>query len=253
MCCFSQQVDRVSNTSIFARGLPAGRQLLVYEMTVASRLEVSMVLPLPVPPAPAEDAVRFIDLESYPTFFTDLRSGFPVPLARGGPQSLSFAPAAVPKLVVHDVGAFEASFVPRAEDFDRLDPRFRLPAQTWDALPNYRDWGFAVFKLKGLSATPKPIHPMAFDFPRRDPAHLFFPTVHIHDGAVHATAPFDHPLYFQSPRPPADWETSYAEAKLFASERAFTLGILEPRERCSRRILVGHLPNRDTYVADTAA
>ena len=71
--------------------------------------------------------------------------------------------------------------------------------------------------------------------------------------AVHATAPFDHPLYFQSPRPPADWETSYAEAKLFASERAFTLGILEPRERCSRRILVGHLPNRDTYVADTAA
>src|SRR5262249_58819336 len=67
-------------------------------------------------------------------------------------------------------------------------------ARAWDALPAYKDHGFAVFKLKKGAKT---IHPMAFEFPRRDPKRLFFPTVHIHDGAVHPTAKFDHSLYLQ--------------------------------------------------------
>jgi hypothetical protein len=246
MCCFSQRIERVSSTSILARALGSGRQLLAYEMTVASRVEVAMVLPLPVPPSPADDAVRFIALDGYPRLFADLRSGF-VEVSRGfAPQGIP-APAARPRLVVHDVGAFEASFVPRVADFDRLDPRFRLPAQTWHALPAYRDWGFAVFKLKGLSSTPTPMHPMALDFPSRDPSHLFFPTVHIHDGAVHPTATFDHALYCQAPQPPPGWVVSSAETKAFMNDEAFRLGLLDERSRCYRRELRGTLPNADTF------
>jgi hypothetical protein len=248
MCCFSQRIERVSGTSIFARGLPEGRQVLVYEMTVASRVEVAMVLPLPVPPSPAEDAVRFVDLSRYPRFFADVRAGFPdVSRSFGGPLFGGMPQQAAPKLVVHDVGAFEASFVPRVVDFDRLDVRFRLPPQTWEALPAYRDWGFAVFKLKGLSADPKPIHPMALEFPRRDVSRLFFPTVHVHDGVAHAKATFDHALYCQAIDPAPGWDPSFTEARFFLSEPAFALGLVEPRERCFRRKLQGTLPNEDTY------
>src|SRR5207248_7445223 len=95
-------------------------------------------------------------------------------------------------LNVVDVGSFEASFVPTIPDFERLDERFRLPTGTWDQLPQYKQYGFTVFKLKPGA---KVIHPMAFEFPRAAPARLFFPTVHIHDGKVHDTATFDHALY----------------------------------------------------------
>lgn len=85
--------------------------------------------------------------------------------------------------------------MPTVADFDRLDDRFRLPSDTWQkALPQYRDWGFAVFKLKPGHGQ---AHPMAFDFPRRLKHQLFFPTVHIHDGEVHENATFDHVLYLQ--------------------------------------------------------
>jgi hypothetical protein len=245
MCCFSQPVQAVSQTSIFARAMPLGRQLLVYEMTVASRVEVAMVLPLPVPPSPSEDAVRFINLEGYPQFFEDMRAGFPEPRTRS--LAVPVAGPALQRLVVHDVGAFEASFVPRVADFERLDPRFRLPAQTWHELPAYLDWGFAVFKLKGLSSNPKPIHPMALDFPRRDPARLFYPTVHIHDGAVHPTARFDHALYCQSSDALPGWQPSNAVASAFMP-KAVALGLAEPSVRCQQRKLHGKLPNADTYL-----
>src|SRR5262249_40497355 len=162
-----------------------GRQFLVYSMTYAAAADLAMVLPLPVPPNPAEDAVRFINLERYPAFFEDLRHGFPVIETKGlwlGPRPA--ASSSAPKLRVHEVGSFEASFVPRIVDFDRLDERFRIPRDVWDRLPAYHDDGFAVFKLKGSRsgrpagllrrlfggappagpATPRQVHPMALAF-----------------------------------------------------------------------------------------
>ena len=76
MCCFSQPVEVVSDTNIFARGA-SGRQSLVYSMSYAAAADLAMVLPLPVPPGPPEDAVRFINLGRYPGFFDDMRRGFP--------------------------------------------------------------------------------------------------------------------------------------------------------------------------------
>src|SRR5262245_2257898 len=126
MCCFSRPVDSVTNTNIFARGAAAGRQFLAYEMTLAAKEDLAMILPLPVPPGCAEDAVRFIDLEGYPGFFADLKSGFPEPASRSAPGVAAGGKGKA--LAVVEVGSFEASFVPAAKDFARLDERFRLPA-----------------------------------------------------------------------------------------------------------------------------
>src|SRR5262249_51979047 len=151
MCCFSQPVELVADTNIFARS-DNGRQFLVYSMSYAARSELAMVLPLPVPPGPSEDAVRFINLQRYPTFFDDLRRGFPPRMLYPrclGARAISLD---APKLRVHDVGDFEASFVPRIADFDRLDERFRIPPDVWARLPAYHDFGFAVFKLKASAS-----------------------------------------------------------------------------------------------------
>lgn len=220
MCCFSGPVRSVSGTRIFARPLEEGHQLLVYAMNLAIDEDVAMVLPVPVPAGSSDDAVRFVDMSSAPMFFDSIDALFPQMFqgSFGAPQSAPLARAPAP-LVVHDVGDFEASFVPTQRDFDRLDRRFRLAPEVWAALPRYADWGFCVFKLRSsrssgassglldgvkrfLGAAPPPVetmkrHPMAFEFPRRDRATLFFPAVHVHDGEVHREADFDHTFYGQ--------------------------------------------------------
>jgi hypothetical protein len=260
MCVFSQPVVRVSHTQIFARAVDEGRrQLLVYAMRLEANADLAMVLPVPVPaPVPdgdvtAEDAVRFVDLSGCPTFFDQLAACFPIPRAprrARGELVLQSAPRSL--LEVHDVGDFEASFVPTSADFTRLDPRFRLSPEVLASLPNYADWGFCVFQLRvtqppaqediALRVPPSPgvvervrrmfggaptkpaaspagtgernYHPMAFSFPRRDRDRLFFPTVHVHDGRVMAEAAFDHALYCQTAdgREPVDEGGSWSRA-----------------------------------------
>ena len=145
MCCFSRKVESVTNTNIFARDSKSPMQFLVYSMNFSAAEDLAMILPIPVPKGTAEKGVRFINLEKYPDFFAAMDRGFPKP------GFVAAAPAGgVGKkpLEVVDVGAFEASFVPTVNDFGRLDERFRLPAGTWDKLPQYKAYGFAVFKLK---------------------------------------------------------------------------------------------------------
>src|SRR5689334_19971135 len=85
MCCFSGKVE-VSGTNIFARASKDGRQFLVYSMQFASADDVAMILPIPTPKDSAEDAVKFINLEKYESFFDDLLKGFPPPRGKGGPK-----------------------------------------------------------------------------------------------------------------------------------------------------------------------
>jgi hypothetical protein len=253
MCCFSRPVISVSATNIFARPAEDGRQFLVYSMVLKAKEDLAMILPLSVKLGSSEDAVSFIDLSGYPEFFVDLRRGFPTVLNealvwnKGGE-----VPAVARKLEVVRVGSFEASFVPTPKDFSRLDERFRIPDRAWKQLPQYHDFGFAVFKLKSGNAK---VHPMAFSFPRRDLQSLFFPTVHIHDGKVHPKADFDHALYCQ---PSANaqpeihgWEESYANAGRFMQvDKA--KGLILADQHCYRKELRGRLPNRDTLVGMAA-
>ena len=245
MCCFTGTVELVSNTKIFAR-VEGGEQFLVYEMEFSAAEDLAMVLPIPVAVGSAEDAVRFINFEDYPDFFTHLSLLFPPPALAGGlgddvamPVFADEAP-----LEVHSVGAFDASFVPTIADFSRLDDRFRLPEQVWDDLSGYEDFGFAVFKLTG--GRDQRVHPMAFSFPTRDSRSLFFPTVHVHDGTVRSRASFDHVLYCQTQLALPDWEESKPAGEIVDTEKA--QGVVVGHRRCYRLSLWGEMENRDTYV-----
>src|SRR6266850_1928010 len=83
MCCFSQPVMSVSATNIFARPAADDRQFIVYSMSIESKNELAMILPLPVKTPAGEEELRFINLKEYPNFFWDLLAGFPVKPSRG--------------------------------------------------------------------------------------------------------------------------------------------------------------------------
>jgi hypothetical protein len=259
MCIFSGSVDEVSSTRIFARKSDSGRQLLVYSMAFAAAADVAMVLPLPVPSGSAEKTVRFIDLSGYPKFFSDLDRAFPRKRSTSTRGAFSLGLLSLEEtLVVHEVGSCEASFVPTRDDFSRLDPRFRLSDDVWQALPGYADWGFAVFKL-GQMAELTGVHPMAFEFPQRNPDQLFFPTVHVHNGRIEPWAAFDHRLYCQD----ADesrldrwywsfhsefrWEqSSVALSEVMVADRAE--GTVRPDRPCHRVAIRGSYANADVVV-----
>ncbi|HRJ41241.1 MAG: hypothetical protein KJZ86_11505 [Caldilineaceae bacterium] len=191
MCIFSGPVAEVAGTKIFARGSAQGNQFLVYSMRYAAADALAMILPLPTPAHPPEDALRFVDFSGYGEFFDDLDNCF----AKTRSRDFGAEEPSGSLLTVYSVGSFEASFVPHRQDFARLDSRFRLPDSTWDTLPQYADYSFAVFKLKPGAQS---VHPMAFEFPRCHPDQLFFPTLHIHQGVVEESAHFDHALYWQA-------------------------------------------------------
>jgi hypothetical protein len=250
MCCFSGPVSNVARTRIFARWLPnanPARQALAYQMEFSAQADVAMILPIPVAPGTAEDAVKFLDLEKEPNFFDRLEELFPARrLLLAMPPPAAAGEAVPKKLEVVKVGSFEASFVPSQADFSRLDERFRLDPTVWKQLPTYGTWGFAVFKLRKDSTT---VHPMGFSFPNSQPAKgLFFPTVHIHDGKVHQKEEFHHTLYCQVPkgsRTPLNW----TESSLLPSSlgRLKDADLLDRSEHVYRRNLNGLLPNTDTY------
>jgi hypothetical protein len=259
MCCFSAPT-KVFGTSIFARFTKPGVQALVYQMRFEATQPTAMILPLPIALPAKEDAVRWKNLKEYPTFFEDLAAGFPrpEPFARSRSKGESRAAAAeAAPLAVHEVGDFVASFVPSVNDFGRLDPRFVISKDVWAKIPAYADYGFAVFQLKSLSGSP---HPIAFEFDARTPETLFYPTVHIHDGTVHAEDDFDHALYAQEREldgkvgayggPDAiDKTTGFVRSKERASafaNVAKAVSLLDGDLLVHKLTLRGRLPNRDT-------
>lgn len=260
MCIFAQPVLSVNNTQIFARESARGTQFLAYQMNYESQDRNAMILPIPVRQPAQDGSLRFIDLHEYPGFFDDLDEGFPY-----SPSTFSIgcsAPVGVEAastLEVFEVGNYIASFVPILSAFSRLDERFRLPEGTWSQIPQYKDYGFAVFQLAAGALKP---HPMAFEFETaRD--SLFFPTVHIHDGEVHATEDFDHLLYLQH----AGFDSrvhGYQNADvpdrstgLVRSEQAAkhfckvdrSNGLVEPDLLVHRKQIRGTYPNRDIEIA----
>ncbi len=248
MCCFSRPVSFVGSTRIFGRFLDGVNQCIVYEMKLDAQEELAMILPIPVVQPAKEDAVKFADLSGYPGFFKDLAKAFPAPVElayRGDPKSMPFGAPGGP-LEVKGVGSFDASFVPTIGDFSRLDAQFRLDDSVWKSLPQYKDYGFAVFKLRKGNQT---VHPMAFRFPSGMPGRIYFPTVHIHDGKVHETEEFDHTLYAQA------WKTAVIKGPLW-EESAKNAGQFVNLEKTKdliwsgghiyKRNIVGPAKNGDT-------
>jgi hypothetical protein len=253
MCCFSKPVSAVKSTRIFVRAADEGRQFIVYTMFIRAKEDLAMILPIPVKPASGEKTVNFVNLKEYPNFFDDLESGFIMPTKSDNALEAIPASASLSTLEVVQVGDFEASYVPTVKDFSRLDSRFRLPSSTWSKLPQYQSYGFAVFKLKPGAMN---VHPMAFSFPRGDTSTLFFPTVHIHDGKVHARATFDHQLYCQPygddyPTFGGQWKESNGPASHFMQVDK-SKGVIEGDQHCYKRELTGLLTNKDTLLKVSA-
>ena len=264
MCCFSTRTE-VHGTRIFARLTTQGTQMLAYQMQYTAEAPTAMILPLPVA-SPADDtSVQWKSLKEYDTFFGDLAAGFPAeppPQSLFGSRSKSAVAAAAP-LPIHEVGDFVATFVPSMKDFSRLDPRFVIASDVWAKIPEYRDYGFAVFQLKSLSGTP---HPIAFEFRTRLRDVVYFPTVHIHDGTVHPQGSFDHALYLQDRRfdarvgsydgpTAADRSTGYVRSKDTLASFADVgrgAGLLDGGLLVHRTTMQGMLPNQDTLVNVTA-
>lgn len=195
MCIFAQPVASVSSTNIFGRLDGKGNQFVAYQMEYASASKNAMILPIPTKPGSSESSVEFINLEGYDSFFKHMDRAFPNPNPpKMAPSRGALVDSAVSNLAVHKVGNFVASMVPKLSDFSRLDPQFTIAPETWSKIPLYGDYSFVVFQLEELAGKP---HPMAFRFPTRHKDQVFFPTVHIHDGEVHAREEFDHMLYCQ--------------------------------------------------------
>lgn len=228
MSCFSGNVSRVAHTRIFARVTDHATQFLVYQIEYAADNDLAMILPLPTPPDSTADAVRFMDLSAYPQFFADLANGFP--------KTRGDAPAS--KISTQRVGSFDASFVPSRADFARLDARFRIDDAVWDELPEYHDYGFAVFKLRADART---VHPLALEFSTRNSELVFFPTVHIQNGRVEANSYFDHDLFCQHH---VNWMRSYENAQSFLQTK-LTQGIVALDKRVEWLNVRGIHPNSD--------
>ena len=243
MCCFSKPVNSVAATRIFTRFTAPGRQAVVYQMRLDAPEDLAMILPLPVVQPAPDDAAGFVNLEKYKDFFEDLEKGFPRPRSPSKGALAWRATDAAPQLVVHSVGSFDASFVPNIKSFSRLDARFRLPGRVWDKLPQYAKFGFAVFKLKEGKAD---VHPMAFTFPSALKGRLFFPTVHIHDGKVHARERFDHILYGQAGANAtvSGWTESPKLASAFV-KISKTKGLVDARNHVYRHSVHGLQKNVD--------
>ncbi len=244
MCCFTGPVVSVRNTCIFARQTPHGRQYVVYAMSIETKHDLAMVLPLPVAPGEGDDRLKFINLEGYGEFFDEMEGGF-IDSSANPFGAAASAKSVAPVLAVQNVGAYEASFVPTVADFSRLDRRFRLPKGAVEKLPGYAGFGFAVFKLRKADG---PVHPMAFSFLSAVPDRLFFPTLHIHDGEVHPKAEFDHTLYCQGTGlNHREWKESPGVAsQFFKADRA--KGTVMPHEHVYRMELKGELANTDWLV-----
>ncbi len=250
MCMFTRPVTLVANTRIFARSCAAGHQVLVYSMTMDADDDLAMILPLPVKSGIDELDLSFIDLSAYPGFFEDLEKAVTIWRNCRSPREPQGG-STKPTLLVRDVGSFEASFAPTRADLDRLDSRFQLDPEVWQELSIYEDFGFAVFKLRpGL----KHVHPMAFRFPRQDPAALFFPTVHVHDGHnVPPLANFDHELFFQSAMRvelERDWFGSISPARMFMRQASLPEDLMDCEQPCYLIEIRGQHPNRDVYLVE---
>jgi hypothetical protein len=258
MCLFSADESQgvtvqVATTRIFARA-DGARQWLAYSMRLATAGDVAMILPLPVPPGSPEDAASFVDLSGYAALFDHLdRCMFGSDDDPADDLLCLSSADGEPLLRVHDVGAFEASYVPSLAAFSRLDPRFRLPASVWAQLTEYGDWGFAVFKFRPGEHR---VHPLGLQFPRRWTDRIFFPTVHVHDGALHDEADYDHMLYYQGMTRPerhgaasqrAGWTYARHATTRFVDVAA-ARGLVDGAQPIERLRYFGTRPNEDVWL-----
>lgn len=251
MCLFAVPVREVASTNIFAsmRLYAAGllSQTLIYEARVVTEQPNAIVLPIPVHPRFGAAGITLLDMSPIPDFFPRLVDlvGPPVPAASFGAFP-GFGPAAE-VLPVHRVGAFHVSIVPTLGDFHRLSGIFALAFRTLEAVlrARYADHAFVVFQF--VPGSPE-LHPFGLSFVTRY-AHLYFPTLHVHDGTCPMHAAFDHQLFAQGAQLPTmgDRPVNHPEWRARILPRA---PFIDGNDAIVSGVLRGVIPNQDTFVGN---
>jgi hypothetical protein len=247
MCLFSLPVRAVAEIRLFARSGEGGRQFLGYDLRVDAPESCALLLPLPVPPKTLPEDVSFLDFSKYPQFFADLESGFPAPPVKPKPPGSNDPPDVLNSRDL-ELTDFEAQYLPTASHLERLDAAYRPPPEVLLQLPQYADFGFAVIRIRRGR---QQLRPVMLDFPRRDPRHLFFPTLQVLDGRYRDSVRFDHALYAQpSNRDDSavvKWYESRQPADFFV-RTAKVQGAVAPDSHVHVRRLVGPQKNVDIVV-----
>ncbi|MCC6750577.1 MAG: hypothetical protein IT371_23145 [Deltaproteobacteria bacterium] len=256
MPCFTRPVAAVGQTQLYARAADDGGQLLAISATVAAREDLALLVPLPTPAGTAADAVRFLDLQSYPTFFDELGLGFtalPRAASAAPPRALRGTPRA------HAIAPLELSVAPDLASLARLDARFAPSPRLLARLAEYADFAFAVLRLTswgGLLAhfrrpQARLVLPVALHFPRRWSDRLYFPTLAVHDGDDASEPELDHLCYCQPDERTephlARWERSAHAASSFV-DPGRAQGLVDGRAPCHRLTLRGPRGNQDLVV-----
>src|SRR5262249_22631175 len=114
-----------------------------------------------------------------------------------------------------------------------------------------RKSGFLGRLFGAAQREPLEVHPMAFEFPRRNADLLYFPTLHVHDRMVTTYATFDHVLYCQPEEDSPDWLAGWRQSLDSASRYVqveHAEGIVAPDRPLWQLKLKGRLRNKDTLV-----
>lgn len=227
MCMFTEEVDSVDQTRIYIGKMDSdkvisNKRLLVYEMQVKAKNEVAMVLPVP---AQMGSEIEFINMEDDKSFFRDLYYMF---AERTYSKSLSRS-LDCDCLEVFHVGNYIASVVKSSKDFDKLDPRFRLPSGVLESLP-YKHFYYVVFQLQSGSHK---YHPMAFTYYCMNDKY-FIPTLHLHDGkSIDPYDDYDHILYVGSDFNVNDWKYSLIDSNSLSKTLSKYLKDISVLSMCS--------------------
>lgn len=253
MGIFSTPVRVASTFNFFARA-NADHQFLACNFRYEADAPFTLFLPLPTPSDAPANAVRFINLSGYDEFFSDLRRGFPNLTRDTGKQSFTDRlREKVRDWLDLDTTQIEFAFFPNRTVLANMREHWPVSDAVWSDLEPYADCGLVGLKLEaGANRLP----PIAFEFPRRNPDELTFPTAH--NLPPTAAAHLRHALYAQTAQRSLQWRISInAEDERPIRARDFvkadrTLGLIEPDQPIVSRRLVGPAENVDVRLIETA-
>lgn len=253
MALFTQPVQVVGPINMFARATADGQQVLACNFRYTAEAEFTLILPLPTPPDASAQAVRFIDLSNYDGFFGDLRRGFP-DLTREA-EKVSLTDRIREKVLDWldiDTTQAEITFAPNRAALLHIAEQFKLSAEVQQALARFQQDGFVCLKL---AAGSNRLPPLAFEFPRRAPESVFFPTAHSVGGQFDPQASFNYTLFCQSPHRSLKWRVAADDNFRPLTAREFMKpdkahGLIDPADGLLMQRLRGPFENVDICVPE---
>jgi hypothetical protein len=202
MCCFSKEVESVSNTQICV--LPstlngADCQTVVYSCEVSMKRggkQTAMILPA-FNPGNNPDNILLHDMSDCRYFFTDLDRLIQKPTYKSAVmQTNSWSESSAP-LKVKQVGAYKVSVAPSLQDLKRIDQSV-LPINL-DLLKEFdkrysaeHSYVVAAFDPDGPQSAE--FSPFAYTH-LKSPLGWFVPTLHFHSSKMQPAEEFDHTIY----------------------------------------------------------